>query len=129
MFPQYESLLQSAGFEDIEAYETPTPIGSWPKDKRLKEIGVYFSYQFIEFAVESYALALFTKVGHWTESETKILLSLVRNEVKSNKMHIYTHWFVKPRSCNRDLAAKYGICRLLTIEDYSSYIIAKKPTA
>lgn len=115
MFPKYDSLLRSAGFEAIEAYESPTPIGTWPKDKQLKEIGAYFSYQFIEFAVESYALALFTKVGHWTESETQVLLALVRNEVKSNIMHIYTHWYVIHQSHNRALVSRYRLSRFLTI--------------
>jgi hypothetical protein len=94
MFPQYTSLLQSAGFVNVEAHEEPTPIGPWPKNKQLKEIGLYFQYQFIEAAVDGYSLALFTRLGGWTEEETQVLLVHVRKEIKSNKMHVYTHWYV-----------------------------------
>lgn len=94
MFPKFDSLLRSANFTAVEAFEAITPIGHWPKDKQLKEIGIYFRHQFINAAVESYSLALFTRLGNWTEAETQSLLAHVRDEVKSNKMHIYTHWYV-----------------------------------
>lgn len=94
IFPQVTSLLQSAGFVNIEAHQEPTPIGTWPKDKRLKEIGLYFRTQFIEAAVDGYTLALFTRFGSWTEVEPKVLIAHVRNEITSNKMHLYTHWYV-----------------------------------
>jgi hypothetical protein len=97
MFPQYASVLQSAGFVNVEAHEEPTPIGPWPKNKRLKEIGIYFQYQFLEAAVDGYSLALFTRFGGWTEEETQVLLAHVRKEIKSNKMHVYTHWYVSHR--------------------------------
>ncbi|EXJ83292.1 hypothetical protein A1O1_06911 [Capronia coronata CBS 617.96] len=91
-FPQYAGLLESAGFINVQAHEERTPIGAWPKNKRLKEIGVYFEYQFLEGAVDGYSLALFTRVGNWSEQETQVLLAHVRQEVRTNKMHVYTHW-------------------------------------
>ena len=97
MFPKFDSLLRSAGFRGIEAHQEPTPIGPWPKSKRLKEIGKYFRVQFLDAAVESYSLALFTRFGDWTQEDTQALLALVRQEVKGNKMHIYTHWYVSYR--------------------------------
>lgn len=91
-------MLQSAGFKDVQAHEVPTPIGTWPKNKRLKEIGAYFRCQFIEGAVESYSIALFTRLGGWTEEETQVFLAHVRNEAMSNKMHIYTHRYVAAKN-------------------------------
>ena len=100
MFPQFPALLRSAGFETVEVHEEPTPIGTWPKDKRLKEIGAYFRHQFIAAAVEGYSLALFTRVGGWTVDETQVLLAHVRKEILSNKMHVFTHWYVSHKSKN-----------------------------
>jgi len=93
IFPQFTSLLQSADFINIESHEEPTPIGTWPKDRRLKEIGVYFRTQFIEAAVDGYTLALFTRFGGWTEQEAQVIIAHVRKEITSNKMHVYTHCF------------------------------------
>ncbi|KIV81498.1 hypothetical protein, variant [Exophiala sideris] len=91
MFPQYAGLLQEAGFGDIKTHEEPTPIGTWPKNKRLKQIGLFFELQFLEGAVDGYSLALFTRLGGWSEAETQVLLAQVRAETKSKKMHLYTH--------------------------------------
>lgn len=100
MFPQYTSLLQSAGFVNVEAHEEPTPIGPWSKNKRLKEIGVFFQHQFTEAAVDGYSLALSTRFGGGTEEETYVLLAHVRKEIKSNKVHVYTH-FVRQSPVSR----------------------------
>jgi len=90
MFPQYAGLLRSAGFENVESHEEPTPIGTWPKNKRLKEIGLYFGTS-IMAAVDAYSLAMYTRYGNWTVEETQVLIAHVRRELKTNKMHVYTH--------------------------------------
>ncbi|KAK5098609.1 hypothetical protein LTR70_002497 [Exophiala xenobiotica] len=90
-FPQMPDLLRQGGFINVLATERPCPIGTWPKDKKLKEIGRFFKHQFINMAVDSYSLALFTRIGGWSEAETQILLARVRDEFKGNKMHLYTH--------------------------------------
>ncbi|KAL1982336.1 hypothetical protein VTN96DRAFT_1430 [Rasamsonia emersonii] len=91
MFPNFEGLLRNAAFEKVEIMEEVCPIGTWPKDKRLKEIGRYFRAQFLDGAVDSYSLALFTRFGGWSRLEVEVLLAHVRDEIKSNKMHVYTH--------------------------------------
>ena len=96
MFPQYAGLLRDAGFENVNSHEEPTPIGTWPKDKRLKEIGLYFGTSFMA-ACDAYTLAMYTRYGHWSVEETQALLAHVRREIKSNKMHVYTHWCVGTR--------------------------------
>lgn len=39
--PYIEEWLRDAGFEAIETTEKILPMGPWPKDKKLKEIGKY----------------------------------------------------------------------------------------
>lgn len=92
MVPQFEGLLRDAAFSDVDLHQEICPIGTWPKDKRLKEIGRYFRVQFLGSAVDSYSLALFTRFGGWSPAEVEVLLACVRNEIKTNKMHVYTHW-------------------------------------
>jgi hypothetical protein len=92
MFPNFKGLLHDGGFENVQIVEEVCPIGSWPKNKRLKEIGRYFRAQFLDGAMDSYSLALFTRFGGWSPLEVQVLLAHVRNEIKSNKMHVYTHW-------------------------------------
>ncbi|MCJ1363564.1 hypothetical protein MMC16_002671 [Acarospora aff. strigata] len=88
--PQVPGWLAESSFVDIEEHPRVVPLGPWPKDKHLKEIGRYFRCQFMEGALEAYSLKLLCS-NNWTNEEVQVLLAHVRNEVKSNKMHIYTY--------------------------------------
>ncbi|KAB8236661.1 class I SAM-dependent methyltransferase [Aspergillus alliaceus] len=91
LFPQFKGLLGDAAFTNIQVHQEVCPIGTWPKDSRLKEIGRYFRAQFLWGGVEAYSMALFTRFGGWSPEEVEVLLAEVRREVNGNKMHIYTH--------------------------------------
>ncbi|TQB73934.1 hypothetical protein MPDQ_005413 [Monascus purpureus] len=81
VFPSLSSHLHQQGFTDIQTKEFIVPVGPWPKDKRLKEIGRWFLLQFVESGLQAYSLALFTRNG-WTEAEVQVLLAGVRAELK-----------------------------------------------
>lgn len=83
-------MLEGAAFDKIKIAELVCPIGTWPKDPKLKEVGRYFRAQMADTAVESYSLAMFTRFGGWAPEEVQVLLAHLRSELKSNKMHIYT---------------------------------------
>ena len=132
--PQVPGWLEENSFVDVSEHPRIVPLGPWPKDKHLKEIGRYFRCQFTEGALEAYSLKLLTSVGGWStrpslvrtspshpsaqpstpspswklapfpqglpltcsagNEEVQVLIAHVRNEIKSNKMHIYTYWCV-----------------------------------
>ncbi|KAE8153371.1 S-adenosyl-L-methionine-dependent methyltransferase [Aspergillus avenaceus] len=89
LFPQFKGLLQEASFTNICTFEKPCPLGTWPKDPRLKEICRYFRAQFLWGAADGYSMALFTRFGGWTPVEVEVLLAQVRKEIKGNNMHVY----------------------------------------
>lgn len=89
--PQLPQTLEDAGFEDVELTQRVVPLGTWPRDPALKEIGRWFRVQFLEGAIEAYTLALFTRAGGWTNEEVQVLLARVRAELKSNTFHLYTY--------------------------------------
>ena len=64
------------------------PVGPWPKDRRLKELGRYQLIQILE-AVEPIVLQLFTQVLKWSLLETQILIAGVKSEFKDPKNHLY----------------------------------------
>lgn len=96
--PDMPKIIEDALFENVNYTELFCPIGTWPKDPRLKEIGRYFRAEMVDSAVESYSLALFTRFGGWTSLEVQVLLAHLRKELLSNKMHIYTMLWVASRS-------------------------------
>lgn len=77
------------------------PVGPWPRDKKMKEIGRFQQYQQIS-AVEAYTPALFTRVLGWDKVEVDILIAKVKKELKDKNLHLYVEiYFVsgqKPES-------------------------------
>lgn len=90
VYPALQPMLEKLPFENIQSLEKLCPMGSWPKDKSLKELGRFFKVQYLEGGLESYTLAIFTRFGGWNEMELKVLIAKVKEEVKTGKMHLYT---------------------------------------
>lgn len=73
------------------------PFGSWPKDKRLKEIGRFERAQALD-AVEPFTLALFTRVLGYSLEQAQVLIEAVKREISDPKLHLYnTHHFIYGR--------------------------------
>lgn len=53
--------MEEAGFINIVEKKYKFPIGTWPKDKRMKELGMWFRAYF-EDGMEGYAMALLTRI-------------------------------------------------------------------
>ncbi|KAJ2904438.1 uncharacterized protein MKZ38_008111 [Zalerion maritima] len=84
--PHFERWLKEAGFEGVEVSRFKLPIGPWPKDKRLKEVGSLMQVNFIE-GVAGFTAALFTDVLGWEAREVHVLNSGVRNAARNRNVH------------------------------------------
>ena len=83
-------MLEDVGFEGSQLINSTVPLGSWAKDKALKEVGAVFRLTFLESGLDAYSTALFNRNG-WKPEETEVLLAYVRAETLTNKMHLYTY--------------------------------------
>jgi hypothetical protein len=67
-------------------------VGTWPKDKKLKELGMYQMENMI-MAIEAFTLALFTRVLNWTFEECQVLMAGTKNEFRNDNLLIaYFHF-------------------------------------
>ena len=64
------------------------PIGPWPKDPKLKEIGGVQYFQELQ-AVDSYTSGIFTQVLGWEETEIQVFIAKVKAELKDPSIHLY----------------------------------------
>lgn len=64
--------LKAAGFVGVREDVLKVPVGPWPKDPRLKELGRWMQIQTMD-AIEPLPLALFPRVLGWSEQESRIL--------------------------------------------------------
>ncbi|KAI1047840.1 hypothetical protein LB505_012246 [Fusarium chuoi] len=79
--------MEAAGFVDIQQFEYKTPIGGWPKDPALKELGQFGKLAFLADP-EGFVLFVANTIG-WTESEIHVFLAHARREIHSGKHHPY----------------------------------------
>lgn len=52
--------IKVAGFQNVEEYGLKAPLGAWPADQRLKEIGSWCEYTF-GTGLEGWGMQLLTK--------------------------------------------------------------------
>jgi dGTP triphosphohydrolase len=65
------------------------PSGSWPKDRKLKEIAMY-QLEHVVASVEPFSLALFTRALGWSVDKTQVLMAGVKDDFRNRKNHLYT---------------------------------------
>ncbi|KAJ5641746.1 hypothetical protein N7490_005746, partial [Penicillium lividum] len=80
--------LVEAGFQDVrdEVYKVPSSM--WPTDPIQKQIGRYNLCSLL-MAVESYSLALFTRVLGWSNLQTQVFYAGVRRDLNNPDVHTY----------------------------------------
>lgn len=87
-----EGWMKDAGFQNIHTERFVLPVGTWPKDKTLKEVGAWNFLQINE-GLEAFTLALFTREAGYSVDEVKVICANIRKEIKDPKMHVmfYLH--------------------------------------
>ncbi|KAI9877609.1 MAG: hypothetical protein M1830_003317 [Pleopsidium flavum] len=88
--PKLEAWVKEAGFTNVVHERMAMPIGTWPADKTLKEVGAWNYLQYME-GLEGFFLALFTRVLDYTPEEVKLFMAQVRKDSKDPKIHAMYH--------------------------------------
>ena len=95
--------------------------GPWPKDPKLKELGLVVA-AIGETGLESYALALSTRVGGMSESDARALYSDTFRDMMGRKVHAYNY----RKFLGLKTAPVIGYIRIL-MRSTEWNIIARKP--
>lgn len=80
--------LREAGFVNIEEKSFKVPIGTWPKNKTLRLIGLYLRTVLIE-GLQAISLGPLTRGLKWTKEEVEVLLVDVRKCLMDSSQHTY----------------------------------------
>ncbi|KAJ4112360.1 hypothetical protein NW765_015430 [Fusarium oxysporum] len=78
--------MEEAGFVDVKVWDFKAPIGGWPQDPRLKQIG-QFAQAALEQDYEGYVLYMANMVLGWTKEEVSVYCAQLRREIRSGKFH------------------------------------------
>ena len=85
---EHKATLEAAGFQNVEVRNYKLPIGPWPADKKLKEVGIFQLAAMLE-GIDGLTLALWTRFLGWSEREIATFLAKVKLEFRSSNVHSY----------------------------------------
>lgn len=83
--------MANAGFVNLHDNLFKCPLGSWPRDKRLKEAG-RVNFHHWSSGLDGWAMWLLTKHGvpqPWSADEVRVYVAKVRQDLKQKRLHIY----------------------------------------
>ncbi|KAF4338324.1 hypothetical protein FBEOM_7789 [Fusarium beomiforme] len=76
------------GFEADLFVRLQIPIGGWPKDPKLAEVGRFVKLT-LENDIEGYTLLLWNNVLQWPKDEYQVFLMELRKALRNRKIHGY----------------------------------------
>ncbi|KAI4865749.1 S-adenosyl-L-methionine-dependent methyltransferase [Hypoxylon rubiginosum] len=80
--------IEAAGFVDITVKDIKVPMGSWPADSRLKEIGQWAQYT-LEQDLEGFVMFMWNTVLGRSLEEMQVFLAGYRRELRTRSIHAY----------------------------------------
>lgn len=86
--PRWKGKLEAAGFVDVQEKILKLPVGTWPKDPKLKQLGSYQLFQQLQ-GVDSYTPAIAARVLGWNDLEIEALMARVKRDFKDSSNHLY----------------------------------------
>ena len=84
--PEIAQHMRDAGFINVTERVFYTPIGPWPKNRHLREVGLYWRAVLME-GLEAIALGPLTRGLGWTKEEITVFLANVRKAYLAPETH------------------------------------------
>jgi len=91
--PQLASKMRAAGFVNVTERVFFTPIGPWPRNRSLREVGMYWRAVLME-GLEAIALVPLVKGLGWRKEEVDVFLAGVRKAYLDRNTHSYMPFYV-----------------------------------
>ncbi|KAF2092084.1 S-adenosyl-L-methionine-dependent methyltransferase [Saccharata proteae CBS 121410] len=85
---ELKTMVEGAGFVEVQLRELKRPTNDWPKDKKMKEIGRFTCLNYLE-GLEGFTMGPFTRLLGWKEEEVQVLIANIRREFTTRSMHGY----------------------------------------
>ncbi|KAH6714744.1 S-adenosyl-L-methionine-dependent methyltransferase [Leptodontidium sp. MPI-SDFR-AT-0119] len=84
----YKQQMETVGFENVIEIQNKWPTREWPKDPKMKEIGMWNKENMLG-DLHGISVALFTRGLGWSNEELEVFLASVRKEWMTSSVHVY----------------------------------------
>ncbi|OTB03948.1 hypothetical protein M426DRAFT_59510 [Hypoxylon sp. CI-4A] len=82
------ALMRQCGYVNVTEKVFHIPIGTWPKNKTLKSVGLYWKTILVD-GIQAIALGPMTRGLHWRREEVETFLVSVRKGYNDNSLLLY----------------------------------------
>ncbi|EXL78252.1 hypothetical protein FOPG_07427 [Fusarium oxysporum f. sp. conglutinans race 2 54008] len=80
--------ISDAGFTNVSGRRIKVPIGTWPKDKILKQWGAW-NRHFLLQGLEGFSIRGLTEMLGWKYEDAQLFLAAMRKELTNPALHAY----------------------------------------
>ncbi|KAF6821445.1 methyltransferase domain-containing protein [Colletotrichum plurivorum] len=80
--------LGAAGFVDVVEHRWPIPIGTWPREPKMKEVGA-FNHHYLDESLEGFSVYLLKEVLGWEYAEIVAFVEEMRLALKDRRLAPY----------------------------------------
>jgi metalloendopeptidase OMA1, mitochondrial len=89
-----EQWMLDCGYEDVSTMLYKIPLGPWPKDRRLKDVGIRFVQNLID-GLPGFSYKLLGPEGlGWNRDEIEMMLLEVRRSLAMRDVHAYMRYYI-----------------------------------
>lgn len=85
--------FEKQGFTNIFHQKYKLPIGTWPRDPKLKQTGLH-NFMQINQGLEGLSMRLYTNVMKWTHEQATVMLTEVRRRLHNPNIHAMMDYHV-----------------------------------
>jgi hypothetical protein len=85
--PKLKGYLEEAGYESVQEEIFDLPLGDWPQDRRMKEIGRFQRFQMLQ-GLGAIGTGLLTRMGGWGTPQVEVFLAGIRREANNSNVHV-----------------------------------------
>ncbi|PSN65175.1 S-adenosyl-L-methionine-dependent methyltransferase [Corynespora cassiicola Philippines] len=80
--------MKDAGFLEVTEKKFVWPVGPWPKDPHLKDLGRWGERNWLD-GIESWILAIYTRILGWSYQQVQAFCNDFKSVIKDRKNHYY----------------------------------------
>jgi hypothetical protein len=91
--PHLATMMRNAGFINVTERVFFTPIGPWPKNRALKEVGMYWRATLME-GIEAIALGPMIRGLGWRKEEVEVFIAGVRKAYVDRETHAWMPFYI-----------------------------------
>lgn len=81
-----EGWVKDVGYTNITHQRYKLPLGPWPRDPHLKQVGIH-NFMQVNQGLEGLSMRLCVNVLKWTPEQAMVMLSQVRKDLHNPSIH------------------------------------------